>query len=323
MTSFDEDDILKLLTDNSQIEWQIKKVYCDFNFCSTRIKSEFFYWDFTDGRYEDSHLIDFLSRKLIYFCLGKKEISETLRKAKTHEEITSAVLELHERAKNLFIQVHKLKLQKAKTSGEPAELLLFVFLETIMKAPQIVAKMELKTNSQMPVHGADGIHVGYNDGTLSIYLGEAKLYQQCSNAVSEAFNSICSIAKDKSKKENEIRLIKSFINIEDDNLKEGILEYLDPYSTKSKNMKIIFSCFIGFDFNKYEKIQTLPPEKVKDYFEKEYKEQAKVICNYIENGVKDYNAHDIDIQFFLLPFPSVIDFRKAFYDKLGMSYDFN
>lgn len=42
MTSFDEDDILKLLTDNSQIEWQIKKVYCDFNFCSTRIKSEFF-----------------------------------------------------------------------------------------------------------------------------------------------------------------------------------------------------------------------------------------------------------------------------------------
>ena len=208
MTSFDEDDILKLLTDNSQIEWQIKKVYCDFNFCSTRIKSEFFYWDFTDGRYEDSHLIDFLSRKLIYFCLGKKEISETLRKAKTHEEITSAVLELHERAKNLFIQVHKLKLQKAKTSGEPAELLLFVFLETIMKAPQIVAKMELKTNSQMPVHGADGIHVGYNDGTLSIYLGEAKLYQQCSNAVSEAFNSICSIAKDKSKKENEIRLIE-------------------------------------------------------------------------------------------------------------------
>ena len=202
-------------------------------------------------------------------------------------------------------------------------MLLFVFLETIMKAPQIVAKMELKTNSQMPVHGADGIHIGYSDGTLSIYLGEAKLYQQCSNAVSEAFDSICSIAKDNGKKENEIRLIRSFINIEDEKLKEGILEYLDPYSIKSKNMKIIFSCFIGFDFNKYEKIQTLPPEEVKDYFEKEYKEYAKVICNYIENGIKNYNAHDINIQFFLLPFPSVMDFRKAFYDKLGMSYDFN
>ena len=224
MTSFNEEDILKLLTDNSKIEWQIKKVDCDFNFCSARTKSEFFYWDFTDGRYEDSHLIDYLTKKLIYFCLSKKEISETIQKAKTHEEITSAVLELNERAKNLFIQVHKLRIQKAKTSGEPAELLLFVFLETIMKAPQIVAKMELKTNSQMPVHGADGIHIGYSDGTLSIYLGEAKLYQQCSNAVSEAFDSICSIAKDNSKKENEIRLIRSFINIEDEKLKKGILE---------------------------------------------------------------------------------------------------
>ena len=66
---------------------QIKKVDCDFNFCSARTKSEFFYWDFTDGRYEDSHLIDYLTKKLIYFCLSKKEISETIQKAKTHEEI--------------------------------------------------------------------------------------------------------------------------------------------------------------------------------------------------------------------------------------------
>ena len=36
MTSFNEEDILKLLTDNSKIEWQIKKVDCDFNFWANK-----------------------------------------------------------------------------------------------------------------------------------------------------------------------------------------------------------------------------------------------------------------------------------------------
>lgn len=41
MTSFDEDDILKLLTDNSQIEWQIKKFIAILIFVAQELKVSF------------------------------------------------------------------------------------------------------------------------------------------------------------------------------------------------------------------------------------------------------------------------------------------
>lgn len=57
-------------------------------------------------------------------------------------------------------------------------------------------------------------------------------------------------------------------------------------------------------------------------FEKEYNKYATKICKMIQIGLQKHNITDFNVQFFLLPFPSVKEFRKAFYDKIGMSYDF-
>ena len=322
MTLSTEEILSKLLKDHSKISWQIKKITCDFSFENKRIRSDFFYWDFTDGRYDNKPLIDYLSLRLIYFCLSQKEINEAFQNTHTQEEQTDAILDLEQKAKSLFIQVHKLKLEQAKKAGEPAEFLLFIFLEIFMKAPQVVAKMSLKTNNQMPVYGADGIHIGYKDNIVSLYFGEAKLYENCSSAISEALDSISQIARDSGKRDFEVALVNRYIEIDDLESKREILNYLNPYSPKSKQMRMVFSCFIGFDFSKYKKIKNLPPEEVKAYFEKEYNKYATKICKMIQIGLQKHNITDFNVQFFLLPFPSVKEFRKAFYDKIGMSYDF-
>ena len=85
---------------------------------------------------------------------------------------------------------------------------------------------------------------------------------------------------------------------------------------------MVFSCFIGFDFAEYKKIKTLSPEEVKSYFEQKYRDYAKQICEIIQKEIQVKNITDFNIQFFLLPFPSVKDFRKSFYDKIGMPNDF-
>lgn len=317
-----EEELSSLLTDNSKISWKINKIDCDFIFDMTRIKSDFYYLDFIDGRYDSSIFINYLSLRLIYFCLPKKEINDALQKFCTQEERTDAIIELHQKAKELFIQVHKLKQGQAQKAGEPAEFLLYIFLETFMKAPQIVAKMALKTNSQIPVYGSDGIHIGYQDGVLSLYFGEAKLYKDCSSAISAALKSISAIALDPEKQNTEINLINRYSEIDNLETKNEILDYLNPYSQKNTNMRIVFSCFIGFDFCKYSEIKKLEPNEVKEFFEREYKNYAQNICNMIQDGIKKADITDFNVQFFLLPFPSVMDFRKAFYDKIGMSYDF-
>ena len=58
-------------------------------------------------------------------------------------------------------------------TGEAGETLLFFLMEAVLGAPQLVAKMELKTNSNDEVKGSDGIHVRWNeqDKLVDLYFG--------------------------------------------------------------------------------------------------------------------------------------------------------
>ena len=58
-------------------------------------------------------------------------------------------------------------------------------------APQLIAKMSLKTNPKMPVHGADGVHVRYSkaDKRLLLYWGESKVHADVGAAISAGFKA--------------------------------------------------------------------------------------------------------------------------------------
>jgi len=61
-------------------------------------------------------------------------------------------------------------------SGELGELLLYMLIEWVLKAPIVASKMYLKTSQQMPVHGVDGIHLGYEaDEALVKLVGTASI----------------------------------------------------------------------------------------------------------------------------------------------------
>ena len=69
-----------------------------------------------------------------------------------------------------------------ESSGEGGELLLFVLAETLLRLPQILCKMSLKTNLRMHVHGADGVHAGVDPGMgrVALWWGESKIYDAAS-----------------------------------------------------------------------------------------------------------------------------------------------
>ena len=57
------------------------------------------------------------------------------------------------------------------------KLLLFCFLESQLKAPKILSKLELKTTSGLYVNGADGVHfLKLEDGNYQLIFGESKMY---------------------------------------------------------------------------------------------------------------------------------------------------
>ncbi|NOM41508.1 DUF1837 domain-containing protein, partial [Klebsiella pneumoniae] len=82
---------------------------------------------------------------------------------------TEAVAELVERAKRSFTDLAK--------TGEGGEMLLFLLAERFLKLPQILCKMDLKTDSRMHFHGADGVYADVSpEGTLKLFWGESKIY---------------------------------------------------------------------------------------------------------------------------------------------------
>ncbi len=117
-----------------------------------------------------------LAKHIVQYCLSAKTRADVRQRAGYDEDEG----ELFMIARDYF--------RKLADSGEVGELLLFFLLEAAMGAPQVVCKMELKTNSADEVKGTDGIHVKWDvsDNHLDVYLGEAKLYQDIGGAMTDA-----------------------------------------------------------------------------------------------------------------------------------------
>ena len=85
-----------------------------------------------------------------------------------------------------------------KNDGELGELLLYCFLESHLKAPKILSKLELKTSTSLYVNGADGVHfLKLDDGNYQLIFGESKMYKEIGDAFDNALKSIYEFKNDK------------------------------------------------------------------------------------------------------------------------------
>ena len=186
--------------------------------------------------------------------------------------------------------------------------------EWILKAPQIVSKMYLKTNKNMPVYGTDGIHAAFDETTnrLLLFWGESKAHATLSNATSSALSSIKGFLNNAQEK-REVDIVKDHYDLDglSENAIEAIMDYLNPYSEKSNERVAIFSCLLMY--NAPEEDQVLSEAEQIKLFRATTEEFIKGISEDISN--KGLSASRFE--FFLLPVPSVQDFRDKFQSKIG------
>lgn len=202
------------------------------------------------------------------------------------------------------------KLSKHTAQGELGELILFTLLDVYLQAPKLLSKLAMKTAPTMPVFGADAVHGQFHNGSFKVYLGESKLHTNFKSAASYAAIS------SKAAKDNygtEFNLLDSFIDFPemDDELKDQLLDLLNPFSGKDLTGVIHSSCFIGFakaelliDENKFlEKYEIL----AKDYVENFYKKIEKQKLNIDETIL------------IMLPFTCVTELVKEFISHMGIT----
>lgn len=257
-------------------------------------------------------LVRLLANRIIDFAIPRGE----LRKAQERDlrENTSAhVAGLRKRAEKLFVS--------AATTGEGGELLLYMLVQTFLRLPQLFCKMPLKTNPEVHVHGIDGIHVGVDreTGRLALYWGESKLYKDFRQALRACLTDIkpflCSEGGSDSPFERDLQLVRDGLDLADDALNDAILRFLNPDDPLYRSVDFRGVCLVGFDHACYPKAQG---EKEADAVLADATAEVETWVKGVgELLVEATPLERVQLEFFLLPFPSVQDFRDAFLKEIG------
>lgn len=226
------------------------------------------------------------------------------------------VSQLSESAKALFKRAN----EATNRNGEAGELLLYLLTEWILDAPQLVAKMSLKTNREMPIHGSDGIHVRYSaeQSRLLLYWGESKLYSDVGDAITAAISSIAE-ALEPAKLQHEIELVQRYIDFSglDDTSKSAVLKYLDPYDDAYNERHDVTTCLLGFNFDAFHALASTQPEKVDAEFIKLAEAKLKELAPKLAGTITAANLANRPIEIFFFPVPSVQELRDLFQAKIG------
>ncbi|WP_248345758.1 HamA C-terminal domain-containing protein [Anaeromyxobacter paludicola] len=272
-----------------------------------------------DGAWALEELATFLYYHAIPFCVPRSE-RERLEQQYDATRDHRYLAELVDQARNLFVKAKKSR----KSTGEPGELILFVFLEGVVGAPQIACKMYLKTSTSMHLHGADSIHatVGSRAATLRILWGESKLKKNLNGALSSVCDSLAKFVKEEqgqTQRGREIDIIRAHLNVTDEALRKALLQYFDPYDECSNQREETYACLVSYDHKRlFDGLAKVPADKRDAVLVARYKEAAAEACKAFAAKLSAAKLDHLSVHLFLLPVPSVLALRKAFLRQLGV-----
>jgi hypothetical protein len=258
------------------------------------------YVPFDNARPKFKELASVLAEHVISYCIT----AQRWKKATRPDEIVGL---LHEAA-SLF--------RRASNSGEPGELLLYFLLEAVLGAPQVICKMSLKTNKKDEVKGSDGIHIAWDEARqkLTVYFGESKLYQDLSGALTSAFTSMEAFHSEGAEA-HEIFLASTHFNLLSNEVKDKVCDLMDKRTPGTYDF--CHACFIGTDWSHYKKLED-PDKRIEfvQHFESEYSKRATEIHSLLSDRLAAFSQRHLRFEFFYIPFESVEEFRKWFFDCL-------
>jgi hypothetical protein len=203
-------------------------------------------------------------------------------------------------------------LRKIDTSGEAGEMLLYFLLEAVLGAPQMVAKMELKTNPRMESHGSDGIHMRWHeaDGKLDLFFGEAKLEQTIYSALDHMIASLESFYSQRLL-QHEFGIVTSHYKHADDKMKEEILRLLDR-RTPGGDCRINHACLVGYDWDEYKQLGGVRTHQLAETFRERYVADLPRLNKLLAGRFRRFSTRHMRFEIFVLPFRTVQEFRSAF-----------
>lgn len=253
-------------------------------------------------------LANMLYTYIINYCFAARNRNNTLT--------TQQAAALTKEARKLFRHPMITDESPDKT-GEAGEILLYFLMEAVLKAPQVVAKMELKTNHKDEVKGSDGIHARWSeeDSVVDFFFGESKLYQSSSSAILDAMKSIDKFHANKMY-QHEFSMVTKHFKYMDEKIRNAISEMI-VHGEPGSSVRVNHACLIGYDFKAYQALPLkLPKNEMTVEFSKQFLDDSSRLVELLQNSFNEFDKKHLKFDVFFIPFPSVAEFRNAFNEAL-------
>jgi len=310
LTAAELDQILSGAPDELDVHLQLLERDLVVDQCNVRMHCHYLTVD-ANGRVRLARLAEFMRSAMADYAYPKSKLTEA-RARDLKFKSTTAVASLHQEALKLFTDI--------KTTGEGGEMLLYLLAERFLKLPQVLCKMDLKTDSRMHYHGADGVYASVSrHEVLHLYWGESKIYADAANATRECLASLApfllEVDADDATRERDLILLRDKADLDDPNLTAAFRNYFDRTKPLSNRVRYCGLALVGFDADFYPSGDA---QVAADAMAEAARKQIERWKSQLGNRLTEEKLQQFQIEFLCVPLPSAEGFRDAFLKALGL-----
>jgi hypothetical protein len=266
-------------------------------------KLELFVLKTNANEFDYKYLIQNLLDPVIDYSLSRKVRSEYANRPSS----------LSRKAREKFVDY-------LNNKGELGELILYCFLETHLKAPKILSKLELKTSTNMNIHGSDGVHfLKLDSGNYQLIFGESKTVQNLTSAFTDAFKSIYEFKNElnaKGDKKSGLPYEKGLVSdhLEKETFSEADKEFIKkiiyPRADSTFEIDDAFGIFIGYELTIDEDDKKLPNNEFREKIKRKIKNAIYQSFPHISTKIQEHKLHGHNFYIYVMPFTNLEETRQ-------------
>lgn len=269
-----------------------------------------------------SSLADFLSSQAVNYALSRRRREMYLAQLTAGKNgDLSITTQIQKAVRSAFIEFRK---EFPSRASEVGEVLAYCVAVHHLGAAQLVAKMSLKTSTNMPVHGLDGIHASVTNGVLNVFFLESKLAGSAASGTADYAESVAGFGSDKKQYLQEYGLVRDLGNLDAlaSDEKERIMEYLDVFkkpNAPKRERSVAVVCYSETKhFGNKLPVDDDDLEKHELHFGRLYVKDHERHHQNVSNQLAKYSVDPNKCMIYLVAVPDVDELREQFYESLGI-----
>lgn len=261
------------------------------NNASERQDLQIYCLKFEDKDFDYNGLWRYLRNNIGYYVFSRSQIQQYTENNEIESISYDAVDQLRQLSKN------------AVPDDGLGEILLYVFLEQVLKAPKFMSHVELSGYAGFNISKSAGIHILTAKSPIpynQIVFGISRVEGDLNSAIDDAFQKIAEL-KDRKREERRFVETKIFAETFTKKIAQILETIILPTESGVKKPDTAFGMFIGYSLTSIND-NGISPEEYQVKAVEQIRQDILNALPYIESEISQYGLNGYSIYLYFLPF---------------------